>query len=219
MAVKAKGQCYASRSGLWTGSGTGTAARVIRWDQRVSEWLCLHMLPPEWQAWKKGACLLLEYTGHGVPWLAVSLTYILSCATLDQQRLPTDFFFGLLVDLVVIGLLKFVTARPRPPYNKVHMIGSVPLDYECAFPSGHASRAVFAVLFLLTKVPQSPSWLNVSAVMWACALGCSRVLLGRHHVLDIVAAVPAAVIVLTVVQLCSTTVASALCDMFGYFRT
>ena len=57
---------------------------------------------------------------------------------------------------------------------------------QFSFPSGHATRAVLlsASCCLLSGLP---GLLVVPATAWAAAVCVSRVLLGRHHLLDVAA--------------------------------
>merc|ERR1711934_1032380 len=58
-----------------------------------------------------------------------------------------------------------------------------------SFPSGHSTRAVMlATLFTLVAPINIILWLPL--VGWAGAVCVSRVLLGRHHLLDVLAGVP-----------------------------
>lgn len=55
-----------------------------------------------------------------------------------------------------------------------------------AFPSGHVSRASFIASFFLTLYPVH--WMfRMPLVAWASAVSLSRILLRRHHLLDVLA--------------------------------
>lgn len=63
------------------------------------------------------------------------------------------------------------------------------LDY-CAmdvysFPAAHASRAAMVSKFLLSHLVLAVP-LRILLVLWAFLVGMSRVLLGRHHLTDMV---------------------------------
>ena len=63
------------------------------------------------------------------------------------------------------------------------MTATVSVD-KFSFPSGHATRAVAAAAFFTALYPVH--WLlNPAWYAWALAVVGSRVLLGRHHVLDV----------------------------------
>ena len=57
-----------------------------------------------------------------------------------------------------------------------------------SFPSGHATRATMLAL-LFTLLSPLPLLLWIPFLAWAAAVAVSRVLLGRHHILDVVAGV------------------------------
>ncbi|XP_058764305.1 probable lipid phosphate phosphatase beta [Vicia villosa] len=118
-----------------------------------------------------------------------------------------------LLDLIFIGFLKFLVRRPRPSYA-IHgdYNAVVPVD-KFSFPSGHSSRVCFiASIFSFSRAriveavadPSHPRlalliqrWIEegdeamainllVAAVWsWALTTVVSRVVLGRHYVLDV----------------------------------
>lgn len=63
------------------------------------------------------------------------------------------------------------------------------LDYLAmdiySFPAAHASRAVMVSKFLLAHLVLAVP-LRILLVLWAMLVGMSRVLLGRHHLTDVV---------------------------------
>lgn len=126
-----------------------------------------------------------------------------------------NFFIGLIFDLILIGILKSFIKRPRPAYNKgMYLVLSVD---HWSFPSGHASRACFigSFFWLCLSVLQEirvqlgfnsgvaqtvvvdPNLrlddyglIKVAIViimMWSIATSISRILLGRHFMLDVLA--------------------------------
>lgn len=126
-----------------------------------------------------------------------------------------NFFIGLIFDLILIGILKSLIKRPRPAYNKgMYLVLSVD---HWSFPSGHASRACFigSFFWLCLSVLQeirvqlgfNPGVAQAVVVdpnlrldddglikaaiviimMWSIATSASRILLGRHFVLDVLA--------------------------------
>lgn len=84
----------------------------------------------------------LEYTGDGIVWLAITVMALLTPLTPPAHRtLWANFFLGLLLDLVEVGLLKGLIRRSRPSYNALakDMVVVVAVDHY-SFPSGHSSR-------------------------------------------------------------------------------
>lgn len=57
-----------------------------------------------------------------------------------------------------------------------------------SFPSGHASRAVF-VAYFFTNLFTLPLLFIPIVLAWATAVCLSRLLLNRHHILDVLSGV------------------------------
>ncbi|EPS74068.1 hypothetical protein M569_00687, partial [Genlisea aurea] len=105
-----------------------------------------------------------------------------------------NLLIGSVLDLLLIGLIKHLIQRPRPVYNK-NMFVSFAVDHW-SFPSGHSSRvsfiATYCILFsnrfLESWISERLLFLLLSVVgVWAVLTSVSRVLLGRHFVMDVVA--------------------------------
>lgn len=60
-----------------------------------------------------------------------------------------NFIYGLLLDIIIVGIIKNLTKRERPGKNTVQGLDWGPDRYS--FPSGHASRAVFIAFFLIDQ--------------------------------------------------------------------
>jgi len=126
----------------------------------------------------------LEISCHGIPWLFISIAGLYS--------FTSPFFFNLLLalilDIVVVAVVKAFTRRRRPAYNVDDQYATVKMVDKFSFPSGHSTRAVMlAVIFIIIAPVNFIFWLPLLA--WAGAVCVSRVLLGRHHILDVVAGV------------------------------
>ncbi|XP_006477219.2 probable lipid phosphate phosphatase beta isoform X2 [Citrus sinensis] len=127
--------------------------------------------------------LLLEYSADfrfSFP-LALSLYF-----TRVRRPYLIQFLVGLLVDLLFVGLVKSIFRRSRPLYNP-DMKPAVSVDHF-SFPSGHASRVFFVASFIsLLDDFSGNCWLVLGVWTWAVLTSCSRVLLGRHFVSDVLA--------------------------------
>ncbi len=64
------------------------------------------------------------------------------------------------------------------------MFVTVSVD-KFSFPSGHATRSVALAFFFGCLYPPIPIVTFPLVAAWAAAVCASRVLLGRHHVLDV----------------------------------
>lgn len=129
----------------------------------------------------------LEVAGDGRIWLPVPISLLLLSASPANASgsvspLLVGLVAGLVLDLVLVGLVKVVVRRPRPAYNAKDMYVAVAADHW-SFPSGHSSRA-FLVAALLAGGGFHP---REALFLWAAATSASRVLLGRHYVLDVTA--------------------------------
>ena len=146
------------------------------------------------RSWTKFACLLLELSGHGVLWFVIcGLLFLLHLYTGDPAILHIgwNMVVLLVMDIVAVAPLKLYFKRPRPPTNS----GSIPLSVSSvdnyAFPSGHASRAVaLAVFFTHTHLLPPLVWEG-----WAMLVCLSRVVGGRHHLLDVLVGAVAGLVV------------------------
>lgn len=94
-----------------------------------------------------------------------------------------NMILGLLLDIIFVAVLKAIIRRRRPtedPYS----LG--PDKYS--FPSGHASRSVFIVCFFTMLHPVTILvW--PSLIAWCFSVCLSRLILSRHHILDVVAGI------------------------------
>ncbi|CAM8882768.1 unnamed protein product [Rhodiola kirilowii] len=174
--------------------------KLISYDRYLS--LCLHTFCQT--CIPRFVLQALEISGDGRYFFPIIISLLL--APLPHLRpILTPLLFGALLDLVVIGVVKFTVRRPRPVYNKgMHLV--VAVDHW-SFPSGHSSRVfliagfcclvwdeiVSAVLMKLRNgdgdwgIDEEKLRLGLWVVCaWAVLTSISRVLLGRHFVFDVV---------------------------------
>lgn len=139
-------------------------------------------------------CHLLEITGHGVPWFVFCGLLVVTYWYTQYSTIWVylfNVFIILVADIVVVAPIKLYFQRPRPKLNR----GSIPLSVSSvdkyAFPSGHTSRCVaLAILFCF----MSPFHLETNLFCaWAGLVSISRVLIGRHHILDVLAGILAGI--------------------------
>lgn len=142
----------------------------------------------------------LEYSGDGLFWIPAAGAMCWAPA-FTLQDFVKSLLIGFIFDLLVIGSLKAFFRRPRPVYNKgMYLVVSV--DHY-SFPSGHSSRVFLVLIFVLEYASE---WKDtISRVLggddlvllgyyfvpfifasWAVATAGSRILLGRHFLLDVV---------------------------------
>ena len=164
----------------------GIIQRIIQWDCEVSAAISIGGRPRKVSILLFVAVLkFLEVTGHGIPWLLGAFLYACK-STGYTQIFSINVFNALLFDLLIVGIVKVLSRRQRPVYNRDDMFATVSVD-KYSFPSGHTTRAVsMALIFMYFDLPRSYTF---SIFTWACMIGVSRVILGRHHVLDVVAGI------------------------------
>merc|ERR1712168_1009987 len=128
----------------------------------------------------------LEYSCHGVPWFIVVISAICLHSYLneDELELSVNLFLALCVDILVVGSIKLLFQRKRPLHNVDDMKLSLSVDAH-SFPSGHSTRAVLLAFFLIYNVSFS-SFMSSCIKLWALLVCISRILLGRHHILDVI---------------------------------
>ena len=95
------------------------------------------------------------------------------------------FAAAVVVSEVLIGVLKGIYDRARPPGSLVATTGA-------SFPSGHAvATSVTAVAAVIALVPpgRRRAWWGAAAVMFSVLMGLSRAYLAAHWLSDAVAGV------------------------------
>jgi len=125
-----------------------------------------------------------EFVGNGVLWLVLA-SYALWSSKLEKYYVISfNFMYGLLLDIIIVGIIKNLTKRERPGKNTVQGLDWGPDRYS--FPSGHASRAVFVAIFLIDQFRISGFYriFICANVFWFVL---TRVWMGRHHLFDVIA--------------------------------
>jgi undecaprenyl-diphosphatase len=122
--------------------------------------------------WVKGVAIAavggladLRRRPRAVPWTALLATAALLAASL------------------VASLLKLAVDRARPPQADPGVVALVPLPGDAAFPSGHAATAFAAAGVVALLHPR----LRAPALALAALIGLSRLYLGVHYPLDVLA--------------------------------
>ena len=182
-----------------------TLESLLLLDSEVTRWLSICSQPTtKLQQRLRSICLCLELSGHGVLWFiicgALFLLYLMT-SDLSYFTHAINMFIILIADIVAVAPIKLYVKRPRPHFNTGTIILSVSSVDRYAFPSGHASRCV-AIATYIWYLPSSRlhpmiwmAW-TISCCTWALLVSLSRVLSGRHHVLDVIVGMVAGLIVL-----------------------
>lgn len=118
------------------------------------------------------------------------LAYVFLAAALPlwfrgHRGLALDYVVALVVVLVVTEAIKFAVGRPRPfevLADARHVVVPLALDVgDPAFPSGHASRAFFALTFLVRPLPR---W-RLPLLAFAGLTAVGRIYVGAHWPSDV----------------------------------
>eukprot|EP00730_Choanoeca_flexa_P009377 TRINITY_DN12638_c0_g2_i3.p1 TRINITY_DN12638_c0_g2~~TRINITY_DN12638_c0_g2_i3.p1 ORF type:complete len:202 (+),score=24.40 TRINITY_DN12638_c0_g2_i3:91-696(+) len=158
---------------------------ILKLDKRLSREL--HISPSaQYYDLIRPFLKFLEYSGHGIPWfVAVTVFFLLGKRSPVPFVVALNLLILLVVDIIIAATIKAIVRRPRPTYNvKGDMFATVSVDHY-SFPSGHTTRVV-TIAALADALTMTPTWGIVTAV-WAAAVSISRVVLGRHHILDVLA--------------------------------
>ena len=161
---------------------------------------------------------LLEYSGHGIPWITATLYVIYMDTNMETRQFFCNLLMALLVDLVIVGFLKTIVRRPRPAYNVDDMFATVSVD-KYSFPSGHSTR-VAMVAMLFTHYWTNRVYIQLG-LLWAAMVAISRVMLGRHHVSDVISGVTIGYAQYCLVLKCwlMQTTLEQILDTFNFYRT
>jgi undecaprenyl-diphosphatase len=123
----------------------------------------------------------LSYAGKlGLQWIVIALVL---CAVYRRWGV-----FALTVIAVALSDwsatgLKALIDRPRPPVRFPEPKTLVPVPHDASFPSGHAATSFAAATILSFAFPRLAPFLYVLAA----AVAFSRVYVGVHYPLDVIA--------------------------------
>lgn len=87
------------------------------------------------------------------------------------------------MDIIFVAVIKSFTRRRRPVGNKADNLSLGPDKFS--FPSGHVSRA-FYILYFFTRLYPINKIFVPPLLAWCFMVSFSRILLRRHHLLDVI---------------------------------
>jgi undecaprenyl-diphosphatase len=138
---------------------------------------------------------LITHTGSGLFVGTISLIVFLISKNLTVRRVAVLVILGLIVQLVLIGPIKFAFDRERPPQAlSGHVTGVCNpcptvkvLEHESgpSFPSGHAGRFFIIGVILWFVVEKARKFAYISFIM-GVIVSISRVYVGMHFPLDVI---------------------------------
>lgn len=127
---------------------------------------------------------LLALTGHGITWIIGTIVCLTRSNTLAGQEVLVNLLLALLLDVMTVAGVQRLVKRRGPWEMAPGFLDCVAMDLY-SFPAAHASRAAMVSKFLLSHLVLAVP-LRILLVLWAFLVGLSRVLLGRHHLTDMV---------------------------------
>ncbi|CAL8327060.1 unnamed protein product [Boreogadus saida] len=127
---------------------------------------------------------LLELTGFGITWIIGTIVCLARSNTLAGQEVLVNLLLALLLDIVTIAGVQRLVKRRGPWEMTPGFLDYVSMDMY-SFPAAHASRAAMVSKFLLSHLVLAVP-LRILLVLWAFLVGVSRVMLGKHHLTDMV---------------------------------
>jgi undecaprenyl-diphosphatase len=151
---------------------------LLQFDSRVLTWITTHRIgifdTPLW---------LLSVVGRGgIVWIATGIGLVV------VKRISLRGFLQLalavlLASVLADRVLKPLVHRERPfeRISDLRVVGGRP--HDASFPSGHSANAFASALVLARLAPAAaPVWWTLAAL-----IAFSRVYLGVHHPLDVIA--------------------------------
>jgi membrane-associated phospholipid phosphatase len=125
--------------------------------------------------------LLTTYTGDG--WQAVAILVFLS------QRRFRNAAWACLASWALSGLVRLPIAAAIGRVRPSNFPWAQPLEQvfnSNSFPSGHTTTSMaIAVCVALCTRRTRYAWLGPVSIVWACAVGFSRVYVGVHYPFDV----------------------------------
>ncbi|KAM8945216.1 inactive phospholipid phosphatase 7 isoform 2-T4 [Lycaon pictus] len=102
----------------------------------------------------------------------------------DVMANPGIMNGALLLDIMTVAGVQKLIKRRGPFETSPSVLDYLTMDVY-AFPAGHASRAAMVSKFFLSHLVLAVP-LRVLLVLWAFCVGLSRVMIGRHHITDVI---------------------------------
>uniref|UniRef100_A0A1A7WM38 Phosphatidic acid phosphatase type 2 domain containing 3 n=1 Tax=Iconisemion striatum TaxID=60296 RepID=A0A1A7WM38_9TELE len=127
---------------------------------------------------------LLALTGHGITWIIGTIVCLTRSNTLAGQEVLVNLLLALILDVMTVAGVQRLVKRRGPWEMTPGFMDCIAMDVY-SFPAAHASRAAMVSKFLLSHLVLAVP-LRILLVLWAFLVGMSRVLLGKHHLTDMV---------------------------------
>lgn len=158
------------------------------WDHEITSFMVLNS-GIDSQSNLRFIFLCMEWSMHGALWLIFSsFIFLISMRynfLLNMRYELAVLIFGLFADLIIVGIIKGIARRSRPPFNIKDQLYEAPLVDKFSFPSGHSSRGAMLSVLCLTFFCSLPQFITLFVKLFPLVLGASRIFIGRHYVSDV----------------------------------
>ncbi|XP_069774677.1 inactive phospholipid phosphatase 7-like [Narcine bancroftii] len=126
---------------------------------------------------------LIGITGHGIPWIGGTVFCLTKSSTPAGQEVLLNLLMALILDMLVGAGVQKLVKRKGPSEVTRGILDYLVMDVF-AFPASQASRAAMVTRFFLNHLVLAVP-LRILLLIWAGVIGLSRVMIGRHHLTDV----------------------------------
>ena len=149
---------------------------ILTWDREIYRSIHIGLHHPAWD----NVFLLLTYSGDG--WQAAFLA--IACFHRPWRRVC----LAALASWALAGLVRLPLAAAIGRMRPSNFLWSHPLEKilnSNSFPSGHTTTS-FAIAICIALCTRGTKgwWIGALAIVWAAAVGFSRVYIGVHYPFD-----------------------------------
>lgn len=154
--------------------------RVVAWDHKITQ--RLQLTPPQLRPF----FIFITFFG-GVTFSIIATIGMMLLLRANDKILLSNAFFAIGGIMALGGILKYVWRRQRPDTEYARNM----LFASYSFPSGHTLDSI--LLYGLISYAITTHYPNLGAIVWATAIitiilvAYSRIYLGAHYVLDVIA--------------------------------
>lgn len=166
--------------------------QLLAYDAELTQYFNNFLVQKLPVTFTKSETKFMEISGSGFIWIPLCVVMFILDGTFTRQS-ALNLLLGLLTDIIIVALLKAFARRKRPPTKKEDYFQSVGPDVY-SFPSGHASRSVLLAIMYTQFSPLFEEWILFMLTFvfiwtWSISVCLSRLINGRHYLLDVVAGV------------------------------